>query len=73
MPNTIDSRDNNAPWNYEELPPLTELEERDLQISELKEKMRHMVKKSDIVNILESYSESSAKYTIIKLKKILEL
>lgn len=69
----IDSRDNNAPWNQEELPPLTELEERELQISELKEKMRHMVKKYDIVHILESYSESNPRYTIIKLKKLLEL
>lgn len=69
----IDSRDYNAPWDQEELPTLTDLEERELQISELKEKMRHMVKKSDIKHILDSYAESSPKYTIIKLKKLLEL
>ena len=69
----MDDRDHNAPYLQDDLPPLTELEDREMQISELKHKMSFMIKKSDISHILESYSESNPRYTIIKLKKLLEL
>jgi hypothetical protein len=61
---SIDSRDHNAPYNREQLPKLTREEEQ---------KNNSIVKKYDIVHILESYSESNPRYTIIKLKKLLEL
>lgn len=69
----MDDKDHNAPYLQDDLPPLTELEDREMQISELKHKMSFMIKKADIAHILESYSVSSPAYTIIKLKKLLEL
>ena len=66
-------RDHNAPYLQDDLPPLTELEDREMQISELKHKMSFMIKKAHIAHILESYSVSNPRYAIIKLKKLLEL
>ncbi len=70
MPNSIDSRDANAPWNAVDYPAFTEMELLKENISFLKRKMSKMVKKSDVTKILTDF-ESSPTYAIMQLKKIL--
>lgn len=70
MPNTIDSRDSNAPWNRDQLPKLTREEEQDEYISELRQKIKEAKRLVDLAIDMTADMDHALLHPLLKKIKL---